>query len=860
MGILLRLPKVISRLVAFSILLIFFSVQAHSQESISGEPSKEFIDGLFEQFLFDPTGAERVRIKTTGNTAWAESREIEREGWLVAGKKEQPARVYFTDGESMSVIDAKNITRIDFLASCQARFAEKEKLSKEDKFHERRRQRMHETAIGVYEESDLAIAAWLYRLGHKQLALQVFAQAQEVAAFYGTGQDVGVDYEKMVSNLKSDLAWSAFARMVHAYMIRADEEALAHSERLLRLYPEEAKEYKQAQKIIAELKRYQKKKIFAKPATKKRPKGFETWSNQKKIAFLLNALEEVDVRQMGQPSGVDLASDWRVKALVVIGDEAVPALIAVIENDKRLTRSVHYWRDFSRDRTVLAVREAALTAVMSILHVQFFEPESTGDNFTTQGEEAARKLAKEIRTYWSKHGSSSLDERMMKVLTDPEAEFETLREAAHNLANLGEKVTLGTTVWTKRLHAKAQLPNPAVLKFSNPTAAEAILAAMDRDLAKYDLGKRESYHDFFRREIEDEYLFPLIELGDKRIAQELAKRCQRAKTIRMRRKWAFACNSLGDPKPLNTFAREFQAGKLVLPPNNKPNTNDDEQPGNLELLGIISYLAKAGSAEADKALYSIAEPNHPYHRLVATWVIKSSQLRDSNDWFSHPYCLAILRNELDNIELTGETYQINGEYIQLTDRDSYNTSRSIPEFLVDPDVRNEKAQARAYDRAATQLQELVFGLPNYHPLLKDADKKLEALKAFFDRFEGRYRRMDYLESMCLDGDPWSYTYIPDISPLGRLATQEDVKTNNAVFSLDGKGRLVDLKLPAVAIFKRDEKKGEFSKRLLIVQAEADPENEVTYGIIGAGELRAVKAEELTDITPIDELKAKIQKE
>jgi len=37
--------------------------------------------------------------------------------------------------------------------------------------------------------------------------------------------------------------------MIHAYMVRADEEALAHGERLLRLYPNQAKEFGQGAQV-----------------------------------------------------------------------------------------------------------------------------------------------------------------------------------------------------------------------------------------------------------------------------------------------------------------------------------------------------------------------------------------------------------------------------------------------------------------------------------------------------------------------------------------------------------------------------------------------------------------------------------
>ena len=274
----------------------------------------------------------------------------------------------------------------------------------------------------------------------------------------------------------------------------------------------------------------------------------------KKVAYLLDALDEVDARQGGQPGGVDLASDRRVEALIAIGDPAVPALIDAVEKDDRLTRSVHFWRDFARSRTVLGVREAALAAVMSILRVSVFEPVATGDNFTARGQEGRTAVTEKLRNYWKEYGGLPFDERMMKVLNNPMASGVATREAAYNLAHLGEDETLGTTVWSGRRRGERKGPNPAVAKFSKPTVAEAILAAMDRDLAAHDGGKVNSLHDYYRRHIEDAYLSPLVRLGDKKIVPQLVKRVEEAKANRMKRKWAYACHWLGEQKPLEEFA------------------------------------------------------------------------------------------------------------------------------------------------------------------------------------------------------------------------------------------------------------------------------------------------------------------
>jgi len=131
-------------------------------------------------------------------------------------------------------------------------------------------------------------------------------------------------------------------------MVRADEEALAYGERLLSLYPEQLKdEFRNATQIVSELKRRQQKGTFGKSPSEDLPEGYVAWDLKRKTAYLIDALDEVDARQFGQPGGVDLASDRRVQELIRLGDVAVPDLIDAVEKDERLTRSVHFWRDFA---------------------------------------------------------------------------------------------------------------------------------------------------------------------------------------------------------------------------------------------------------------------------------------------------------------------------------------------------------------------------------------------------------------------------------------------------------------------------------------------------------------------------------
>ena len=449
---------------------------------------QKFLDGLLaKQLLFDPKGAQYVRVKTTCRTVWATAGEIQREGWLVPGQDGKTARICFTDGESIAAPSQNRIEKLDFVAECRKRYAETKKPTTEDEDFGVSLLRMVRTALGQFDESDLALAAWLYRLDQPELAAKALERARREPA--GTVPDAPpheTDEARMVRLVKEDLAWKAFAAMVHAYMVRADDETTAHGEHLLRLYPDIVKtKYAQAEAIVDALKQRKVKGTFGKAPPETWPEGFDSWDQNKKIAWLIDSLEEVDARQQGQPGGVPLETDRRVAALIEIGDPAVPALIDAVEKDGRLTRSVHFSRDFGRSYTVLTVRDAAFTAVVSILKVNVSKRDFARDYFTWGDADWAAKTVQRLRDYWKTYGSLPFDERMMKTLTDPKLDYEWLREAAHNLGSLGEKQTL-TTVVGGWLVVSAKQPNPAVAKFAKPTVAEAILAAMDRDLADYD--------------------------------------------------------------------------------------------------------------------------------------------------------------------------------------------------------------------------------------------------------------------------------------------------------------------------------------------------------------------------------------
>jgi hypothetical protein len=829
-----RWPLPLSLLVA---VMSMFGVWPRAQAD--GKPltaaDRKLLDGLIQQFLFDPQGAEFVRVKTLRH--WGNTRvsEVERLGWLRPGKDGQPARVYFTDGENILAPEPDKITRIDFVACCRRRYAAAAG-PREDVANPPPVPAVVDP-LGGYP--DLAVAAWLHRFGEKELVGRAFGRAMNL--------------KETVARLRSDLASLAYDNLVDAFRDRDDVTALTHGERLLRLYPEEAKKLPHAAPVVADLKRRQASGTFGRRPVQGLPIDFISWSARRRAEYLVAPLDETDMYISNDfLIGRGLYDDWRIRALMDLGDPAVPPLIDVIEKDNRMTRSTIAGRR-RQNVDVLSVRAVASTIVKSILRVSILDPVVKGDNLRAEPWHSGEPNPAHLRAYWKEYGGITFEARMMKVLTNPRSQVEALREAARNLA---DPETPRMPGWQRvfRIQYRLAKANPAVARFRNPTAAEAILAAMDRDLLAHDAAERDPNADDDRAQIEDGYLLPLTDVNDRRIAPELARRAQTAPTIRMRRKYAFAAHRLGDPKPLAAYAEDFEKSQVLLPINDHPKADARNQPGYAELEGIVSYLSEAHTAECDRALHALADARHTYHGWAASrireerlgWVFDREY-----SWFAHPYCIAFLGGQLDDQTPTGTFYRIDGNTLEAQSGVTSSIS-GLPDYLKDTSGRFDRAGECIRDAASLKLATLVHGLPAYHPLLKDCDARRQTIKAVLKRFRGRFRSLTTREAESLGHRPYGPTaFIPDLPPLGRAATADDVQGGRALFHLNGEGRPVKLALPAVAVLKRDEQNPQPPK-VLIVQAEAGRTGEVMYGIIGAGTIGPVPASEVVKVTPVTE--------
>src|SRR5205823_215109 len=117
-------------------------------------------------------------------------------------------------------------------------------------------------------------------------------------------------------------------------------EATAHYERFMKHQRgSQATAFPQAKLILAELQRRKAIEKFNKRPVRELPPKFSTWDRELKRNYLLDGLEDVNVRW---DTG-DMAAFYReprISALVGLGEPIVPDLLEVMKKDHRLSRTI----------------------------------------------------------------------------------------------------------------------------------------------------------------------------------------------------------------------------------------------------------------------------------------------------------------------------------------------------------------------------------------------------------------------------------------------------------------------------------------------------------------------------------------
>ncbi len=800
---------------------------------------RTFLDELIDEVLFDPKGAERALVPMNGyEHIMSDVMNVDVVCWLKRNEAGAPSEAYRFDRHAVPVSEPLKISKtVDFVAECLGLYQNVDPAKAVGAADEAPRHAYFpEIKPPGMQRSHLANAAWLHRLGHDDLAARAFAAAIENELYSGS----------LESYLRSELAWTAYEGLFLSFVHRADDDAVAFGKHLLQTYSDEAQKFPQAELILADLERRRAKGTFGRSRTPELPTEFYQWDAAKQTAFLVDGLDEIDAASFNRGQ----IRHRYAAALIALGEQAVPALTDAVERDRRLTRLRHFPGE-SGHFHVQPVAEPALAAAKAILQTDQLDVRTRGELRAGNSDVHFEQAARDLRDYWTEYGGLPFDERMMKILTDPTTSFTAKREAATNLT--GAKLN----PYEDRLHVRRQATerDPAVGKFSRPTTAEAILAAYDADAASpRDPQPLDSYDPNRMKEERrrtDVYIAALRELGDRRIVGDCARRSIGSATPRERRLWAFLARQLGDPEPLNRLAIAVRSGTQPLSPTPEPESDADPEERREELREMISVLVAARTPAAEQALMSLAAPTHPYWKAVQEIILidNVSYLGRNVGWSEHSFCLSVLRQTLDDVTLTGEVRTIERDF-QIGRKPNHNSETFIPRSLLDERVRRNRAEVRRCDLAAEQLAYLVAGFRLYSPLLRDADGRIAEMKVGFDRFGKRYRRTTQTEAVVFGTSSWDARFIPDIAPLARGATVDDVRNGKAIFHLEPPGKPVNLQLPAVAVFSpiRADEPGE----ALIVQAEVTADGKTVYGVVERHAVQMISADEIRRVITLEQ--------
>lgn len=402
---------------------------------------------LFEQGLADPRGCEYRRIQVAVGSVWGgQGADVWTSGWVLPAEDGHAQRRAVAWSGLVYPLkqlgDAANLDA-DVRALQEAAAPPNDRRGGRGSFH----------VFGTNNEaSSIAVESLhpikvclLLRLGRARLAEAVWAAGIGPAKKPASGRIDTTNYGISYLTLATDLAWYRFDRALGAHMRRDDETALSELRALDALvkaveakadamgYDRPARQARpgkvvpyidfvnQLPEFLADQERRGRERADADAARRDR----------NKVANLIRALDQVDVRQWGQPGAVVLGQSPTIKDLIAEGDAAVEPLIAAFRSDNRLTRSVAFHRDFTRQRTILRVDQAIFTALTGILKTTNFAPPGPAE--TDAALPTRKALADEIQAYWEKNRAVPLVERWYRTLADDQAGGKAWLEAAGSI-------------------------------------------------------------------------------------------------------------------------------------------------------------------------------------------------------------------------------------------------------------------------------------------------------------------------------------------------------------------------------------------------------------------------------------------
>ncbi len=188
-----------------------------------------------------------------------------------------------------------------------------------------------------------------------------------------------------------------------------------------------------------------------------------------RVAALIRDLDEIAILQTVH-FGNSADGSPLVQELVAEGDAAVEPLLAAIETDTRMTRTVTYGRGPSIYHKIHPVLEPEFAALVGIFKTQQF----SGQQYQVESGKLSRKdLARSMRDFWIKNHGLSLTDRWYHMLQDDSAGYSVWLEAAASIIQptdqVGPAVSV-TYVWSLEPSAAA-MKGEELLRLSTRASA-----------------------------------------------------------------------------------------------------------------------------------------------------------------------------------------------------------------------------------------------------------------------------------------------------------------------------------------------------------------------------------------------------
>lgn len=188
----------------------------------------------------------------------------------------------------------------------------------------------------------------------------------------------------------------------------------------------------------------------------------ENGSLEKRIADNIARFPDVHGKQWSQPGScwtLGQGDDTRWSdAIVKIGRPAVPALIEHL-SDRRLTRSIGYWRNFHPHRTVLRVQDVAVQCLEAILKMRFVPNDQS--YLSTASYPLQMRIIAQVRAWWTQNAKLSPLQgylNRLRELSAQKAPFWERMQVLKEIERIDRRAVPSTTLikqWDKEVGDKA---------------------------------------------------------------------------------------------------------------------------------------------------------------------------------------------------------------------------------------------------------------------------------------------------------------------------------------------------------------------------------------------------------------------